>query len=74
MSKADTLERLIDTGFQQLLALGNDLRAKEPNGKPAITPSEMTKALEAATAWYSAKHATDGDEGFGAAFRKKGAA
>ncbi len=62
-SRAQTqLPALIDRGFDTLIAnLIAGLTAKDADSKPGAPATELTKALEAATKWQTAKWAQDGD-------------
>ena len=49
------LESLIDTAITDLLSLSKDLRAKETDGKPAISPKELTEAIKVAVEYWDKK-------------------
>ena len=55
MTTPAKLESLIDTAITDLLSLSKDLRAKEADGKPAISPKELTDALKVAVEYWSLK-------------------
>ena len=66
------LEKQIDRAVEHLLSLSGELRAKDPDGKPAITPKELTEAIRVAVEYFKEKRGA-GDPGWGSAL-KKGAA
>lgn len=66
---SDPLETQIDRAVSDLLSLSGDLRAKDPDGKPAITPKELTEAIRAAVEWFREKRGA-GQETWGNALKK----
>lgn len=64
MTPPDRLEGLIDTAITDLLSLSKDLRAKDADGKPAISPKDLTEALKVAVEYWSLKRGGV-DEGWG---------
>ena len=64
---ADALEALIDKTFTKLL---KRVEERDKDGNPIMSSSDLTKALEVAVKWQSAKREQDGG-GFGSAFGKE---
>lgn len=65
----DSLGAQIDQAVSDLLSLSGDLRAKDVDGKPAITPKELTEAIRVASEWWDKKRGA-GQEAWGSALKK----
>ena len=67
----DELAAKIDEAMERGLNLSGELRAKDPEGKPAISVKELTDLLKVCTEWYSTRKASG--EQWGGALNPKGA-
>jgi hypothetical protein len=64
MTTPTSLESLIDNAITDLLSLSKDLRAKEADGKPAISPKELTEAIRVAVEFWDKKRGS-AEDGWG---------
>lgn len=67
----DELAAKIDLALERGLDLSSELRAKDPEGKPAISVKELTDLLKVAIEYYSQRKESTGLE-WGKALSGKG--